>query len=264
MDPYYYLLILKLIVQKTRAIINPNTTLAISILSSPAGNTTDATLINPKSERMSDILSSRLALNLILKGFFINNKSITCDKIRFMIKLDAKALRLSKSNPEEFKKLKKNPIYIILDNVLDTYNIGAIFRLADAVAAEKVILCAGSETPPNHRIKKASINTTEWVEWQYFADAKTAISNLKNQISNLRVIVVEQDSRSIPYDKAEYSFPVAIVVGHETEGVSKEVLDMADQIVELPMWGVNISLNVMVSLGIVLYKVMEGITNRLR
>jgi 23S rRNA (guanosine2251-2'-O)-methyltransferase len=174
-----------------------------------------------------------------------------------MIKLDAKALRLSKSDPEVFKKLKKNSVYIVLDNVLDTYNIGSVFRLADAVAAEKVILCEGSETPPNHRIKKASINTTEWVNWEYYPTAKEAIEDLKLKTPDLRVIAVEQDARSVPYDKAEYSFPVAIVVGHETSGVSQEVLDMADQIVELPMWGVNISLNVMVSLGIVLYEVMK-------
>lgn len=175
------------------------------------------------------------------------------------MKLDAKKLRLSKSDPEVFKKLKKNPIYIILDNVLDTYNIGAIFRLADAVAAEKVILCAGSETPPNHRIKKASINTTEWVAWEYAETAASAISNLKSQISNIQIVAVEQNEKSVPYDTAEYSFPVAIVVGHETDGVSQEVLAMADQIVEMPMWGVNISLNVMVSLGIVLYEVVRGL-----
>lgn len=179
-----------------------------------------------------------------------------------MIKLDAKALRLSKSDPEEFKKLKKNPIYIILDNVLDTYNIGAIFRLADAVAAEKVILCEGSETPPNHRIKKASINTTEWVAWEYYPTAAEAIKKLRATNGELRVIAVEQDARSISYDKVDYSFPIALVVGHETEGVSKEVLEMADQIVELPMWGVNISLNVMVSLGIVLYEVTKSLPRK--
>ncbi len=174
-----------------------------------------------------------------------------------MIKLGAAQLRTTKSTDEEKKKLPKNPIYIIVDNVLDTYNVGAIFRLADAVAAEKVYLCGQTETPPHTRIKKASINTTEWVAWQYFADAKTAISNLKSQISNLQVIAIEQDKRSVPYDKAGYKFPIALVVGNETGGVSKEVLGMADQIVEIPMWGVNKSLNVMVSLGIVLYKVME-------
>ena len=174
-----------------------------------------------------------------------------------MIKLDAKTLRVTEALDDQKKLLKKNPIYIVLDNVLDTYNIGAVFRLADAVAAERVILCAGSETPPNHRIKKASINTTEWVDWKYYQTAKEAIEDLRLKIKGLQVIAVEQDARTIPYDNVNYSFPAAIVVGHETDGVSKEVLDMADHIVELPMWGVNISLNVMVSLGIVLYEVTK-------
>ena len=93
--------------------------------------------------------------------------------------------------------------------------------------------------------------------WQYFADAKTAISNLKSQISNLRIVAIEQNERSIPYGKADYQFPIALVIGNETTGVSKEVLEMADQIVEIPMWGVNKSLNVIVSLGIVLYEAMK-------
>jgi len=173
------------------------------------------------------------------------------------MKLAAKELRLSQPTPEEFAKIKKNPIYIILDNVLDTYNIGSVFRLADAVAAEKVILCEGSETPPNHRIKKASINTTEWVKWEYYPTAAEAIKDLRAKIPGIQVIAVEQDERSVPYDKVDYQFPVAIVVGHETTGVSKEVMDLADYIVEMPMWGVNISLNVMVSLGIVIYEVTK-------
>lgn len=176
-----------------------------------------------------------------------------------MIKLAAKDLRYQPVDEEEKKKLKKNPIYIVLDNVLDTYNIGAVFRLADAVAATKVILCEGSETPPNHRIKKASINTTEWVDWEYVPTAALAISNLKLQIPDIQIISVELDKRAVPYDKVEYNFPVAIVVGHETDGVSEEVMKMSDHIVELPMYGVNISLNVMVSLGIVLYEVVRHI-----
>ncbi|HVF69434.1 MAG TPA: TrmH family RNA methyltransferase [Xanthomonadales bacterium] len=179
-----------------------------------------------------------------------------------MIKLAAKELRLSKPEEGEKKQIKKNPIYIVLDDVLDTYNIGAVFRLADAVAATKVILCAGSETPPNHRIKKASINTTEWVDWEYSASAAEAISNLKNQISNIQIISVELDKRAVPYDSIEYKFPIAIVVGHETDGVSEEVLKMSDHIVQLPMYGVNISLNVMVSLGIALYEVVRRLNSK--
>jgi 23S rRNA (guanosine2251-2'-O)-methyltransferase len=174
-----------------------------------------------------------------------------------MIKLGAAELRTTKSTEEEKKAIKRNPVYIILDNVMDTYNIGSVFRLADAVAAEKVILCGETETPPHTRIKKASINTTEWVPWEYFPTAVEAIKDLRLKIKDLSVVAVEQDLRSVPYNKAEYSFPIALVVGHESNGVSKEVLDMCDQIVEIPMWGVNKSLNVMVSLGIVLFRVME-------
>lgn len=184
-----------------------------------------------------------------------------------MIKLGAMELRKTKSSLEEKAQIKKNPVYIILDNVLDTYNVGAIFRLADAVAAEKVFLCGGTETPPNSRIKKASINTTEWVEWEYVPTAVEAIRRIKNQESlrqgsgqaGIKVYAIEQDPRSVRYDKVEYSFPIALVVGHETSGISKEALDAADSIVEIPMWGVNKSLNVMVSLGIVLFEVTKRI-----
>ena len=180
------------------------------------------------------------------------------------MKLNAKQLRsysrlaishLPKANSQ--KLTAKNNIYIVLDNVLDTYNIGSIFRLADAIGAKKVYLCRETETPPNHRIKKASINTTEWVEWEYAETAVSAIKNLKLKIKNLQTVAIEQSVRSIPYDQFEYKLPICLVVGHESHGVSKEVLEMVDGIVEIPMFGVNISLNVMVSLGIVLYEVIE-------
>jgi 23S rRNA (guanosine2251-2'-O)-methyltransferase len=173
------------------------------------------------------------------------------------MKLDAKKLRLSEHDPEEFKKIKRNPVYIIVDNVLDTYNIGSIFRLADAIAVEKVYLCAGAETPPHHRIKKASINTTEWVPWEYKSTAIEAVNDLREKVKDIQIVSVEQNDRSIQYDKIEYTFPIALIIGHETDGVSKEAMDASDYIVEMPMWGINISLNVMVSLGIMLYKVME-------
>jgi len=174
------------------------------------------------------------------------------------MKMNAKQLRAGNTKYEiRNTKLKRNEIYIILDNVLDTYNIGAIFRLADAVAAKRVIICGQSETPPNHRIKKASINTTEVVEWAYAESALSAVSNIRNQVLGIKVVAVELDKRSVKYDEYDYQLPIALVVGHESDGVSKEVLAVCDGIVELPMFGVNISLNVMVSLGIVLYKVLE-------
>lgn len=174
-----------------------------------------------------------------------------------MIKLNARQLRTTEPDPDIVKSIKKNPVTIILDNVLDTYNVGSVFRLADAIAASGIILCGETLTPPNSRIKKASINTTGWVNWSYEKTAKEAIKKLRTQNSELKIIAVEQDARSKPFHKVTFEFPIAIIVGNETTGVSKNVLDMADMIVELPMWGVNTSLNVMVSLGIVLYEIME-------
>src|SRR3990167_55532 len=126
-----------------------------------------------------------------------------------MVKLGAKELRVSKPSLKDLKKLRKNPIYIVVDNVLDAYNVGGIFRLADAVSAEKVILCGETETPPHTRIKKASINTTEWVAWSYASTAVEAVSSIRRQVSGIKIIAIEQDKRSIPYTEVNYEFPIA-------------------------------------------------------
>lgn len=174
-----------------------------------------------------------------------------------MVKLGARELRTSEPTEEQLKSIKRNPIYLILDDVLDTYNVGALFRLADAVGISKVYLCGQTEFPPNPRIKKASVDTWKWIEWEYCESAMEAISKLKVKSAKCKIVAVEQDPRSVRYDQYEYTFPIALVVGNETYGVSKEVLDAADAIVELPVFGVNKSLNVMVSAGIVLYKLVE-------
>ncbi|MBI2327597.1 hypothetical protein HYU92_04740 [Candidatus Curtissbacteria bacterium] len=192
------------------------------------------------------------------------------------MKLGAKQLRVSEPSEADLKKIKRREVYIICDNVLDTYNIGSIFRLADALAVKCVYLCGGSETPPNARIAKASVGTDKWVPWQYRATAVEAILDLRSRHSGgsettdrisrdpiaslqddrigIKVVAIEQSKNSQDFRKVEYTEPVAFVVGHETGGVSKEALKMADQIVEIPMFGINRSLNVMVSLAIVLYQ----------
>lgn len=179
-----------------------------------------------------------------------------------MIKLNARELRRRKPTPQELAEIKRRPIYLILDNVLDTYNIGGLFRLADAVAAEKVILCGESETPPSSRIHKAAVGLEEWVPWSYASTAVEALQELKVKNEKLKIIALEQSEKSIPYHKLDLSLitphsPLAIVVGHETKGVSRNVLEAADLVVEIPVFGVNKSLNVIVSAGIVLYKILE-------
>ena len=220
-------------------------------------------------------------------------------------------MRSSEPTKGQLRRIKRKPIYIVCDNVLDTYNIGSIFRLADAVAASKVYLCGGSETPPNSRIAKASVGTDKWVPWQYATTAVEAIGDVRKLLdsssthsknivraqsrTSLKVIAIEQHPKAKDFRKVNYKqsfsankqsfsankqslrsssldkrgtaglelltmnheLAVAFVVGHETNGVSKEALALCDQIVEIPMYGVNISLNVMVSLAIVMYRTSE-------
>lgn len=176
-----------------------------------------------------------------------------------MFKLGAKDLRRTRPTPETYSTIKRKPIYLVLDRVIDTYNIGSLFRLADAIAAEKIFICGDTEYPPNSRIHKAAVGTEEWVPWEKKENTTDLVKELKKK--GMQIIAVEQSSLSTPYSilDTRVEFPVAIVVGNETDGISKEVLDLADIIVELPMFGVNKSLNVWGSAAVIAYKVLESI-----
>ena len=176
-----------------------------------------------------------------------------------MKKLRPRELRKRTPTPEEVASIPRQPLILVLDNVLDTFNLGAMFRLADAVATKKVYLCEETPTPPNHRIHRSAVGTEAWVPWEYCASTVELIQEWQESYAALNVIAVEQHPRSVPYDHFIASLPAAIVVGHETRGISKEVLALANVIVELPMLGVTRSLNVVASAAVVVYKLLEGI-----
>lgn len=179
------------------------------------------------------------------------------------MKLNAQQLREleEKRAIGTIRSIKRNPIFFILENIYDTYNIGGLFRLADALAIEKIYLCGETEIPPNSRIKKASIGTYKIVDWEYCKRTKDAIDDLKSNLNppaggqnpKLKIIAVEQHKTAIDYRKANYTFPVAFIFGNETYGVLPETLKLVNEIVEIPMFGINKSLNVIVSAAIVSY-----------
>lgn len=173
-----------------------------------------------------------------------------------MIKLNARQLRDAdeegvKSHAQE---LNRKPLYLILENIYDTYNVGGLFRLADALACKKIYLCGTMEIPPNSKIKKASIGTYKVVPWEYKQSAKEAIDEIrKAEKQKVRIVAVEQDKQAVDYRLYDFQLPLALIVGNETSGVTKETLQLVDRIVEIPMWGINKSLNVIVSAAIVSY-----------
>lgn len=172
-----------------------------------------------------------------------------------MLKLNAQQLR-NLDDKDKIPDIKRRPIYFILDNIYDTYNIGGLFRLADAISTSGIYICGESEIPPNHKIKKASIGTYKIVPWVYKKSTLEAIEELREKFQ-LTVISVEQHKKAVSYIDYNYIYPLALVLGNETLGVSKEALDKSDAIVEIPMYGINKSLNVIVSASIVSYHVLN-------
>jgi len=187
------------------------------------------------------------------------------------MKLNAKELReLEESHVRgEIHAVKRQPLYFILENIYDTYNIGGLFRLADALTIEKIYLCGTCEIPPNSKIKKASIGTYKVVPWEYKRSAQEAIADLrskfKDQSSKLQlktqIIAVEQHPTAINYTSGVYHLPLALIFGNESFGITPETLKLADKIVEIPMWGINKSLNVIVSAAIVSYYAINQLTS---
>jgi tRNA G18 (ribose-2'-O)-methylase SpoU len=169
------------------------------------------------------------------------------------MKLNSHQLRKSKvrDSSKLQKQIKRNPIVLVLDNVLDTYNIGSFFRLADALGAQKLYLCGPVVTPPNLKIHRASIGTWKWIPWEHFNKVGDCLKKLKEE--GYEIVACEQGKNSVNYQKAKYQFPLAIVAGSEVNGITKETLKTCDQIIEIPMYGINISMNVLVATAIIAF-----------
>lgn len=175
------------------------------------------------------------------------------------MKLNSHQLRRSEVGESQKNQslIKRNPIVLVLDNVLDTYNIGSFFRFADAIAAEKIFLCGPVVTPPNLKIHRASVGTWKWIPWEQYDRTEDCLKHLKQR--KYQIIACEQKANSVNYQKAKYQFPLAIIAGSESKGVGESILKMCDQIVEIPMFGVNVSLNVLVATSIIAYDAISKI-----
>lgn len=153
---------------------------------------------------------------------------------------------------EEFKITKKKPITIILDNIRSAHNVGSIFRTSDAFLIKKIILCGITPTPPNNDIRKSALGSTESVDWEYQENTENAVNILKKE--DYEIIAVEQVEESTSLIKFKSTKPIALIFGHEVNGVQQKIIDMCDQTIEITQWGTKHSLNISISAGIVLWK----------
>jgi 23S rRNA (guanosine2251-2'-O)-methyltransferase len=150
-------------------------------------------------------------------------------------------------------------IHVLMHNIRSAHNVGSIFRTADAAGVERIILSGYTPTPidrfgrPQKDIAKTALGAESTIPWTYVKSPKTCIRDAKE--TGWRVVVVEQDARSIDYRAVPKDRPLLFVLGNEVRGVSKSIRDAADTIVEIPMHGNKESLNVSVAAGIVLFAV---------
>lgn len=143
-------------------------------------------------------------------------------------------------------------IYVVIDNVRSAYNVGSIFRSADGAGSCEIYVCGISPTPKHLKVSKTALGAGDTVSWKYFKTTKEAIQNLKDK--NIPVYALETDENAIHFQKMEYPDEFAIVVGHETEGISQDILKISDKIVSIPMRGKKNSLNVANATSIFLYE----------
>ncbi len=143
--------------------------------------------------------------------------------------------------------------YIICDNIRSLENIGSIFRTADALKVTKVYLCGISGTPPHHKISKTALGAEKDIPFEYHKQTLRLIKKLKKD--NISIISLEQSKNSIAYDVLRPKFPLALVIGNEVKGISKNILKVSDVVIDLPMLGKKESLNVSVAFGVAGYEI---------
>ncbi len=166
-------------------------------------------------------------------------------------------LELERKSVQEFKNVKKMPIVVVLDNMRSLHNVGSVFRTADAFSIEKIILCGITAQPPHRDIQKTALGATESVEWEYEDTTLSSVKKLREE--GYRIIGVEQveDSTFLEDYSTGQEQKLALIFGNEVKGVGQEVLDHCDEYLEIPQSGTKHSLNISVSVGVVLWELTK-------
>lgn len=164
---------------------------------------------------------------------------------------------LNRKSVDEFKESEKNPVIAVLENIRSAYNVGSVFRTADAFLIESVYITGYTATPPHKEITKTALGAQDSVDWKYFKTTKEAIGHLKNE--EYKIYAVEQvtDSISLGNISDLAIDKIAFIFGNEVSGVEQEIIALCDGCVEIPQFGMKHSLNISVAAGIVLWEAIK-------
>ena len=166
---------------------------------------------------------------------------------------------LNRKSVEEFKESEKLPVIVVLENIRSAYNVGSVFRTADAFLLEAIYITGYTCTPPHKEIKKTALGAEDTVTWKHFTNATLAVNELKDL--GYTVYAVEQAVGSILLNELPYKAGerIALVMGNEVTGVEQTTIQQCSGCVEIPQLGMKHSLNIATAAGVVLWEVVRTI-----
>lgn len=164
---------------------------------------------------------------------------------------------LNRKSVEEFRRSAKTPVIAVLENIRSAYNVGSVFRTADAFLLEAIYITGYTAQPPHKEIKKTALGAEETVSWKYFPDALETIAYLK--LNGYTVYAVEQVKNSLPLERMNFdeTEKIAVIFGNEVTGVDQETILRCDGCIEIPQLGMKHSLNIATAAGVVLWEIIK-------
>jgi 23S rRNA (guanosine2251-2'-O)-methyltransferase len=169
---------------------------------------------------------------------------------------------LNRKSVAEFKESEKLPVIVVLENIRSAYNVGSVFRTADAFLLEAIYITGYTCTPPHKEIKKTALGAEDTVTWKHFANAGLAIDELKK--SGYTVYAVEQAMNSYSLQAVDFNKikKVAVILGNEVTGVEQTTITQCDAVIEIPQLGMKHSLNIATAAGVVLWEIVRTKINK--
>lgn len=165
---------------------------------------------------------------------------------------------LDRKSVEEFRESVKMPIVVVLENIRSAYNVGSVFRTADAFLVEAIYIIGYSAKPPHKEIKKTALGAEETVTWKHLKTSVEAIDELKAK--GYKVFAIEQAEGSLSLQALNFDFKekIALVFGNEVTGVEQSTIHLCDGCIEIPQLGMKHSLNIATAAGVVLWELVRG------
>jgi tRNA G18 (ribose-2'-O)-methylase SpoU len=173
-----------------------------------------------------------------------------------MRKLSVK--ELGRKTVEEFKSAEKFPIVVVLENIRSGYNVGSLFRTADAFLLQSIYICGYTAHPPHKEIKKTALGAEDTVDWKYFKKIDEAISELRKEGYKIYAVEQAEDSLKLQAASIKLTEKLAVIFGNEVTGIEQSTIALTDGCIEIPQLGMKHSLNIATAAGVVLWELVRG------